>query len=552
MYKARINFKYKGREYTPGQIVTEKLPESIIKMGAVEDVNTKPRPKMKVNAVKKSPLKLKTTFVSMISRSEVINDYFKNIMSIDMPRGEMEYVVFIDSNNTAFINQVESNSVRMGFASVKFIVTHDEPIINSFSFHKRGMRIASNLKKIIEEVRTPYLFMVEDDTHVPPDAYKKLMATIEIDTAIAYVTGVEVSRGQARHLGIAHLISDEHGEIIRKTNPRPRESGIESITGGGWYCWMGRTESLRAIEYRCSDEIHDDRQIGPDVYFVFDLNRTGYKTLVDWSIWCNHYDSNSQKWLTPDEAIFHDYVYTKQGTKWTRTEVPEVRKKMIGILLPIRKRPHNLPRFYAHWKRTTSGNSRIYLIMDTDDDTYDNMELPEEFVIIKQPNLPTVPKMNKVVMRVAKECDYVGFVGDDIRFRTIDWEELVIAKLDKLGKYSMIYINDLLQEHKLATHPVFTSELIKKVGYIGIPTLYHTMVDMGWMHLCTYLNKECVDGGCTYMPEVVGEHIHRDNNKAPDDILYKLAYSEEWLKHDRAEFNKYFPKQFYEDLKSLE
>jgi len=554
MYKARINFTYKGIKYKPGDSVTQQPPVKLIKMGVVDDVlesKKEQKRNLEVHEIKKSGTTEEVTFVSLICRPEVLDEYFKNILEIDMPRNKMAYLVFIDSDNKEFINRVKNNVVRFGFSSIKIIMTHDEPVVNSFSFYKRGMRIAMHIKKIIEEIKTPLLFMVEDDTLVPKDAYRKLHNHLLHYPNTSYVTGVEVSRGPTRHLGITHVEYDDNGEIVKKINPRPKKQGIERISGGGWYCWMGVVGDIKNIEYRCSDELIDERQIGPDVYFVSDISRKKV-ALVDWSIWCEHYDGNSKKWLTPDDTIYHEYNYHKEGNKWLRNELKQLVTRTIGLILPVRHRPHNLPRFYKYWKKTTSGNSRIYLIMDDDDRTYDNIDIPKEFIVIRQPNMPTIPKINNVAMRIAEECEYIGFMADDVRLRTDGWEELVITKLNELGKYSMIYMNDMLQRHKLATHPVFTSELIKKVGYIGIPTLYHTMVDMGWMHLCTYLNKSHINGGGEYMPEIIAEHLHRDNKKAPDDALYKLAYSEEWLKHDRAEFNKYFPKQFYEDLKSLE
>jgi len=217
-------------------------------------------------------------------------------------------------------------------------------------------------------------------------------------------------------------------------------------------------------------------------------------------------------------------------------------KDIIGIILPVRRRPYNLTRFHAHWSGLTTGKSRVYVIIDTDDDTYDNVYIPREFTVIRQSYMPTVPKMNNALPQVLKECKYVAFIGDDIILKTTNWEQLVIDKLNELGKYSLIYPNDLLQGHKLATHTVFTSELLKKLGYIGIPTLWHTMVDLGWMHTGNYLNRPDVDGGFAYMKEIIFEHVHRDNQKAPNDPLYEQAYGSVWKKHDIVEFNKYYPK----------
>ena len=273
---------------------------------------------------------LETMFISILSRRDLFEEYFKNIAEIDMPRNEMHYFVFIDSNDEELIKDAIERAEKLKFASLRVFVTNEESLVDEMSFYKRGMRIARNVEICMNEAKkthggAKYVFMVEDDTKVPADSYQKLKKHLDSNENLGYVSGCEVSRAESRHMGIAHLKGDEFGQVIHRINPHPKKKGLENITSGGWYCWMGRVDAIVGQKYRCTNEENDERMIGPDAYFVYDLHARGYDTQVDWSIWCDHY-SSTDGWLTPNDAIMYEFEHLHRNDQWIRMMIKREKK----------------------------------------------------------------------------------------------------------------------------------------------------------------------------------------------------------------------------------
>jgi len=54
---------------------------------------------------------------------------------------------------------------------------------------------------------------------------------------------------------------------------------------------------------------------------VFDLNKKGYDTEVDWSIQCKHYDPYGKRWLKASDCNGWEIKYHKIGANKYRTEM---------------------------------------------------------------------------------------------------------------------------------------------------------------------------------------------------------------------------------------
>lgn len=265
------------------------------------------------------------TFVSLISRDEVLDEYFGQIPSLKLPKAT-HWLVIIDSNCEEFIEKIKRlvSLYEWRFQSLRIFVTGEDGLAYSKDFEARGMRIARTIKIIINEAGaryggTPFLFMVEDDTLAPAKCYKKLMNHMMKDESMAYVSGVECGRGFTRHTGVCEdLIEDDTGEIVVRKIPKMKKNGLMEIKGGGWYCWIGRInllkEFLREKKMRCCD----GKMLGPDVMMVYDLQKMGFTCLADFSIQCYHYDSRRKVWLSAMEGKGYNITFVKDSFgRWT-------------------------------------------------------------------------------------------------------------------------------------------------------------------------------------------------------------------------------------------
>ena len=196
-------------------------------------------------------VKSQVTFVSLISRDVVLDEYFQQIRHLGIPKGS-HWLIIIDSDDEKFIDKVKRFQMRNEhiFRSSRMFVSGEKNLAYDKDFESRGMRVANFIRIIINQINekiggSDFVFMVEDDTRAPVKAFSKLWPMIEQDENIAYVSGIECGRGFTKHTGICNLIKDDKGEIIGRDIPVMQEKGIREIGGGGWYCWIGRSELLK-------------------------------------------------------------------------------------------------------------------------------------------------------------------------------------------------------------------------------------------------------------------------------------------------------------------
>jgi hypothetical protein len=104
-------------------------------------------------------------------------------------------------------------------------------------------------------------------------------------------------------------------------------------------------------------------------------------------------------------------------------------------------------------------------------------------------------------------------MGDDHFPRTHGWDQAYLDALRELGT-GIVYGNDLLQGHRLPTQCAMTADIVRRWGYMALPTLRHMYVDNFWRDLGNA--ADCL----RYLPEVVVEHgtrwpARRDGRRLP-------------------------------------
>lgn len=253
------------------------------------------------------------TFVSMFSREYPVDRYFENIAKIEMPRDKMHWLIFLDTMDEDLIKKVKAKAAEQenNFASTRIFVTAEKPI-HSPEFEERVMRIARNMGVILTNIGqlhggSDFIFMVEDDTFVKPDAFNKLWRHMQDNPKMAFVQGVEMGRWFDPRLG-AGTMTDPEQDVIVKRHPWPQEHGIEKLSVGGWYCWIGRMEALKNMKFRCKPPIWT----GPDEFMVYDLTQKGWECIMDWEVPCEHMNTDGTV-LIPSMAKGFEFTYTKRG-----------------------------------------------------------------------------------------------------------------------------------------------------------------------------------------------------------------------------------------------
>lgn len=205
--------------------------------------------------------------------------------------------------------------------------------------------------------------------------------------------------------------------------------------------------------------------------------------------------------------------------------------KKILVMCPSRsangKRIPNFINLYKSWKNTTTGNSDFLLGID---EIIIDIN-PEQFMVVK--------KLNYLSKKYIHKYEYVHFIGDDCLFTDLGWEDIYLESA-KDKKYVMFYGNDLIQGEKLPTHPFISTNIIKKLGFMGPDCLQHMFVDNFWKSVGLYL--KCLQ----YFPMITVQHNHPARGFETDEIYKK---NKSCFVQDNISYNQYMRHKFIEDMK---
>jgi glycosyltransferase involved in cell wall biosynthesis len=281
----------------------------------------------------------KVTFVSLISRDVVLDEYFGQIKTLGLPP-ETHWFILVDSNQEPFIEKIKAYQAEHEgqFLSSRMFVTGEDSLSYSRDFESRGMRIANFIKIIINQAAqkmggSEFLFMVEDDTLVPENAYGRLLPLIKRGHKTVYASGIECGRGFTKHTGICWLKKNDKGEITGRTIPSMKTlKGVVEIGGGGWYCWIGRARELQHWTTRMPMRCFDGKMLGPDVMMAHDLQQFGYSCLCDTTLQCDHYDERRKVWLPASTGKGYDIEYYKDKSGDWKMLLKETDDATAGIV----------------------------------------------------------------------------------------------------------------------------------------------------------------------------------------------------------------------------
>lgn len=221
------------------------------------------------------------------------------------------------------------------------------------------------------------------------------------------------------------------------------------------------------------------------------------------------------------------------------------------VIVPTRGRPQNMQAFYDSWVATTK-DADLLFVVDEDDPLlgtyqYRMQWMPRAMLLQVAPGLRMVGALNaaaKIMLSPEHSYRLVGFMGDDHRCRTNDWDQAMrTAAGDR--RVAIVYGNDLLQGEKMPTAVVMTANIVEKLGYMAPSSMQHLCIDLVW--------KDWADAlGCRlYLSGVVIEHMHPANGKAITDTGYQLANSPNQVKRDSDAYYAYLDGDFHTDVAKL-
>lgn len=220
------------------------------------------------------------------------------------------------------------------------------------------------------------------------------------------------------------------------------------------------------------------------------------------------------------------------------------------MLCPTRGRPAKAVELLETFTKTRDlSSTSLIFVVDEDDPDLDRYlaGLPPENVEINEDVGWMGRALNSAATMHAEIglFDFLGFLGDDHRFRTPGWDSVFISVLEGAGG-GFAYGNDLLQGQNLPTMIVMNASIVRALGWMSPPELRHLYFDNTWKTLGE------ATGRLFYLPQVVVEHMHYMAGKSVEDEGYQRVNSAEMYDHDRQVYERWLNAQAARDIATVE
>jgi hypothetical protein len=199
------------------------------------------------------------------------------------------------------------------------------------------------------------------------------------------------------------------------------------------------------------------------------------------------------------------------------------------VIIPSRGRPKAVGDVTAAFAATVrvADTSLVWAVDRTDADL---REYRSAVTRIRNPHVTVdvvdggtmVAALNETAARAVAdpEVEAVAFLGDDCLPRTLGWDAAFLSALRQPG-VGIVYPDDLFSSNFVPTHIGMRASIVRELEWMAHPDLRHLYVDTLWKDLGSlsgcirYLKDEDPDR------TVVIEHLHYQNNKAPEDDGYR-------------------------------
>ena len=211
------------------------------------------------------------------------------------------------------------------------------------------------------------------------------------------------------------------------------------------------------------------------------------------------------------------------------------------MVVPVRGRRALLDRFIASFDATRHLDTRLLLVADADDDSYEGMTFPAYTRMRVIPRTYVVAKVNRFAVPAARNSLAVGNTGDDNVFTTPGWDKLLMEPL--ATRHGWAYPDDL-RRRDIPENVVISSPIIRALGWMQCPAMRHYYVDNVWGDMA----RAC--GRLFFCPWVVQPHLHYEVDPAQArDPVY--AGAERHGERDKAAYEKWRRERMAADVATV-
>jgi hypothetical protein len=203
----------------------------------------------------------------------------------------------------------------------------------------------------------------------------------------------------------------------------------------------------------------------------------------------------------------------------------------IFTICPSRERPNTAKRMFDSFS-ATSVQSEIIFYLDTDDPTLKDYQalIPPENIAIQE-RMTTTKIINSAFYNSPNK-EFYHITNDDFVYHTPGWDNQLLITAGDYGD-GIFYGNDTMRNGNLCVAPVISGAIVRALGWLQMPTLTHLFGDDVWMEIGRSLNA------LYYHENVIIEHRHWNNKKAPIDDGYRRVNSSHMFEIDGYAFKNW-------------
>jgi hypothetical protein len=221
-----------------------------------------------------------------------------------------------------------------------------------------------------------------------------------------------------------------------------------------------------------------------------------------------------------------------------------MKQDKILIILPTKNRLEDFKIFAESWVKTTEGKSDVLVVINFDDNTYDDIKEKYPFIYERVNPGSVLEILNQMSVKYSKEYKYISFMEDDCNFVTKKWETSFIDKLKEIGDYGIVWGDDLINREYIVGLPFMDSKIIDVLGYMSPPEIKYLWVDHFWKKLGMDL------GTLFYFSNIIVEHRHYSTGKRKKDEI-SVVVDSNGLSDMESYKNVYLKERYDLDLKKL-
>jgi len=252
---------------------------------------------------------MKVTIFLPISR-DYIDRVFARLELLECDSSYTNLLVMVDGNDQDLFLKARNLTEKSKFNERLCIQYKSDRVPQNIP--ERRQRIADIKNKSREYIGDcDYIFGIEDDTLVPPDALKKLIQGINNHPNAGIIEGVELGRWQIPYVG-----GWKFDSVYTPTNIQSVMPGdSEEIDAGGFYCYITSRNNYINHDYKPYSTI-----LGPDVNYGISLRQKGLKNYIDWTVDCIHLDKNGNELSLVNKRPIQ-VEFNKMKEEWRQTIV---------------------------------------------------------------------------------------------------------------------------------------------------------------------------------------------------------------------------------------